>query len=84
MFGLTALIGLSGVKPEATGTGQTTNLLQLTITWLSLAVPAGAVIGGASGWYKRFLGGMQAANPRPMRNSGSKKPAAKSGKPAGR
>ncbi len=83
VFGLSALFFLSGVKPEITTPGHPDNLAQLTITWLTLAVPAGAVIGAASGWYKRFLGGMQAANPRPTRNSG-KKPAARTGRPAGR
>ena len=45
----------------------------------------GALLGAASGWYKRFLNGMQAGRPKPSRPAGSQRAAAaRRGKPAGR
>jgi hypothetical protein len=84
VLGLVLLMVLTSLKVEGIGTLEGGMVVGLTLQLLSVALPIGALFGAASGWYKRFLSGMQAANPRPMRGSASKKPVARSGKPAGR
>ena len=83
-IGLIVLVVLTSMKIEGIGTLEGGKLLGATIQLLTVALPIGALFGAASGWYKRFLSGMQAANPRPTRNAAGKKPAARTGKPAGR
>jgi hypothetical protein len=54
------------------------NVLGITASWLSVALPFGALIGAASGWYKRFLDLMGAGRQRNVAKSSQKRPTRRS------
>ena len=73
---LLALVTATSLKLEGSTTSITSaNVAGITISLLAEAIPFGALIGAASGWYKRFLnlmgGGRQRGRSKP---SGQKRP----------
>ena len=77
---LVVLLVATSLKIEGgTGSIQSVGVLGTTVSWLSAALPFGALIGAGSGWYKRFLeatsGGRSRGGSRP---SSSKKPVRRS------
>jgi hypothetical protein len=56
---------------------QDVGVVGVTVSWLSAALPFGALIGAGAGWYKRFLDYMGAGSQR--RTSSQKRPARRSG-----
>jgi hypothetical protein len=72
---LIALVIATQFKIEGSTTGITgANVLSITAGWLSVALPFGALIGAASGWYKRFLDLMGAGRSRKVARSSQKRP----------
>lgn len=72
---LIALVIATQFKIEGSTTGITgANVLGITGGWLSVALPFGALIGAASGWYKRFLDVMGAGRSRKVAKSSQKRP----------
>jgi hypothetical protein len=71
---LIALVVATQFKIEGSTTSITSaNLVGITASWLSVALPFGALIGAASGWYKRFLDFMGAGRSRNVAKSSSQK-----------
>jgi hypothetical protein len=71
---LIALVVATQFKIEGSTTSITSaNVLGITASWLSVALPFGALIGAASGWYKRFLDFMGAGRQRGAAKSSSQK-----------
>ena len=71
---LVALLIATQFKIEGSTSSITiANLIGITASWLSVALPFGALIGAASGWYKRFLDYMGASRPRGSSKSSSQK-----------
>lgn len=77
---LVVLLVATSFKIEGTTSSITgANVLGVTVNWLSVALPFGALMGASSGWYKRFLeltGGSRGRGPskpssqkRPVRRS---------------
>ncbi len=61
-------------RPIIPGFGQiqSSDVLPNTFSWLTQALPFGALFGALSGWYKRFLGLTSMGNPRRATAGGSK------------
>jgi hypothetical protein len=77
---LIALVVATQFKIEASTTTITgANVLGITVSWLSVALPFGALIGAASGWYKRFLDLMGGGRQRSGAKSSSQKRPARRG-----
>jgi hypothetical protein len=71
---LIALVSATQFKIEGSTTSITgANVLGITASWLSVALPFGALIGAVSGWYKRFLDLMGAGRSRNVAKSSSQK-----------
>ncbi|MGZ6265474.1 MAG: hypothetical protein ACXWN4_01020 [Candidatus Limnocylindrales bacterium] len=71
---LVALVIATQFKIESSTSSITgANVLGITVSWLSVALPFGALIGAASGWYKRFLDYMGAGRSRGSSKSSSQK-----------
>jgi hypothetical protein len=76
---LVALLVASAYKLEGTSSQVTgANVLGVTVNWLSLALPFGALMGAASGWYKRFLDLMGAGRSRGQSKPSQKRPVRRS------
>jgi hypothetical protein len=76
---LIALVIATQFKVEGSTTSITgANVLGITASWLSVALPFGALIGAASGWYKRFLDLMGAGRQRNVAKSSQKRPTRRS------
>ena len=79
---LLALVIATQFKIEGSSTSITgANVAGITVSWLSVALPFGALIGAASGWYKRFLDLMGAGRQRGGAKSSSQKRPARRGQP---
>jgi hypothetical protein len=77
---LVALVVATQFKIEGSTTTITgANVLGITASWLSVALPFGALIGAASGWYKRFLDLMGTGRQRSGAKSSSQKRPARRG-----
>jgi hypothetical protein len=77
---LIALVIATQFKVEGSTTSITgANVLGITASWLSVALPFGALIGAVSGWYKRFLDLMGAGRSRNVAKSSSQKRPARRG-----
>ena len=71
---LVALVVATQFKIEASTTTVTgANVLGITVSWLSVSLPFGALIGAASGWYRRFLDLMGSGRARNVAKSSSQK-----------
>ncbi len=71
---LIALVVATQFKIEgSTASITSSNVVSITFSWLSVALPFGALIGAASGWYKRFLDRMGAGRSRGQSKSSSQK-----------
>jgi hypothetical protein len=71
---LIALVVATQFKIEGASTSiSSANVVGITASWLSVALPFGALIGAASGWYKRFLDLMGAGRQRNVAKPSSQK-----------
>ena len=64
---------ISGGRPI-----QDVGVAGVTVSWLSAALPFGALMGAGAGWYKRFLDYMGGSQRRTSKPSGQKRPVRRS------
>jgi hypothetical protein len=76
---LVALLWSTGLPiQQGTISVNSGNVIGVTLGWLSAAIPFGALIGAASGWYKRFLDNMGTGQRRSAAKSSAKRPVRRS------
>jgi hypothetical protein len=72
---LVGLLVATQFKMEGSGSIQGAGVFGTTVSWLSAAIPFGALMGAAAGWYKRFLDLMGSGRRRaPAKPSNPKRP----------